>query len=439
MRLAAPIREALEVAARRDMRPPTPARSEDPRGAFDPRGLPACGRDPGQATPTRKAARVAMASVRKRGKKPGSGWSVKWRDALGETREVSTAARTKAEAKIVAGELQDKVRRQVLGLEPIPADCRTTLSDLCERYVSTWCAPSSREPERYRLAKHLQAWPIGKLRLPAVTTAAIEEHLTAIGTAGLGANSINHIRAALRSMFNHARRLSIWTGSNPANDTLPRKVTRRVYDTLSADDGLLLLANVPPDWRNFFAAALFLGLRKGECAGLRKSDVRVNDGTLTIRASYDRDTTKGRHADVVPIPPPLLPIIEDSLRTKGPFLFPNPDGSMRAERSAPQLILRRALCRAGLVLGWDHICRRCKAAGRSRPHLAASGRGRAAMRDVRHDALAEAGAALPSLPRSAPHRRNPHAQVGRRRAPRATHSAAPRRGHDHAHLRSPRR
>ena len=30
-------------------------------------------------------------------------------------------------------------------------------------------------------------------------------------------------------------------------------------------------------------------------------------------------------------------------------------------------ILRRALGRAGIVLGWDHICRRCKAEGRT-PH-----------------------------------------------------------------------
>ncbi len=299
-----------------------------------------------------------MGSVRKRGEV----WYAKWNDAAGRCHEERTSARTKAEARGLVVELEHKVERQRRGLEPIPADCRTTLAELCDMYVSKWCSPTCRERERCRLAKHIQAWPISALPLPAVTTAAAEDHLAALEAKGLGANSVKHVRAVGCSMYNRARKLGIWTGPNPFSDTQPRRIPHRVYDTLSADEALLVLANVPAAWQGFFAAALFLGLRKGECAGLSKRDVSMEQGTITIRVSYDHDTTKGKHADVLPIPPPLLPFIEAGLATKGPYLFPAPDGSMRTEQSDPQLILRRVLCRVGLVLGWDHVCRRCKAA-----------------------------------------------------------------------------
>lgn len=38
-----------------------------------------------------------------------------------------------------------------------------------------------------------------------------------------------------------------------------------------------------------------------------------------------------------------------------------PDGGMRPDESDPQKVLRHALGRAGIVLGYDHVCRRCKA------------------------------------------------------------------------------
>jgi integrase len=39
--------------------------------------------------------------------------------------------------------------------------------------------------------------------------------------------------------------------------------------------------------------------------GLQKSDVDLNAGTITVRRSYDGETTKDGHADVVPISPAL--------------------------------------------------------------------------------------------------------------------------------------
>jgi len=126
-----------------------------------------------------------------------------------------------------------------------------------------------------------------------------------------------------------------------------------------------VLAQVPERWRGFFSAAAYLGLRKGECAGLRKSDVDLGRGTITIRASYDRETTKGGHADVLPLPDALRPFVVAALRSKGPFLFGAPDGSMRGQNDDPTAVLSVALAKAGFVDGFKHVCRRCKSKGRA--------------------------------------------------------------------------
>jgi hypothetical protein len=144
-----------------------------------------------------------------------------------------------------------------------------------------------------------------------------------------------------------------------------------------------LLAHVPDDWRGVFAAALYTGMRKGELFGLRKSDVDLHSGIITVARSYDRDTTKGAHADAIPIAPPLVPFLLDAMRSPGELVFPAPEeevsdasetprkrtravGAMRSEEADPQKVLRNALGRAGIVEGYDHICRRCKA--QDKPH-----------------------------------------------------------------------
>src|SRR5207245_3043027 len=117
-------------------------------------------------------------------------------------------------------------------------------------------------------------------------------------------------------------------------------------------------------WRAVFAAALYTGLRKGELFGLRKSDVDLDHRTITVRRSYDRETTKGGHADAIPIPEALVPFLEEALAAStSELVFPGPDGRMRSQEADPQKILRTALARAGLVEYWVHTCRRCKRRG----------------------------------------------------------------------------
>ncbi len=83
------------------------------------------------------------------------------------------------------------------------------------------------------------------------------------------------------------------------------------------------------------------------------------DRLLTVARSYDRDTTKGGHADVIPIAKELIPYLKAALATSpSDLLFPAEDGSMMADNVQLQRVLRRALHRAGIVAFYVHKCRR---------------------------------------------------------------------------------
>ena len=90
--------------------------------------------------------------------------------------------------------------------------------------------------------------------------------------------------------------------------------------------------------------------------------------TITVRHSYARDTTKGGHADVIPIAAALTAHLAAAIKASPTDLvFPASDGSMLSEDANTERVLRSALARAGLVTGYDHTCRRCKA--NATPHV----------------------------------------------------------------------
>jgi len=77
--------------------------------------------------------------------------------------------------------------------------------------------------------------------------------------------------------------------------------------------------------------------------------------------SHDANNTKGRHADTLPIPAPLLPFLADAIgkRPREAYLLARADGSIRPRHAKPEKILRSALKRIGVNDGFRHICCRC--------------------------------------------------------------------------------
>ena len=157
--------------------------------------------------------------------------------------------------------------------------------------------------------------------------------------------------------FNVAIRTQRFTGSNPVSKVPKRKIPRKLPDYLRPEEVVPVLANVPDRWRCLFAAALYTGMRKGELLGLRKEDVDLGARLITIRRSHDRDTTKGGHADAVPIAAELLPYLETAIAASATDLvFPGRDGHLLSRRVQLEQVLRRALRRANILTGYRHTC-----------------------------------------------------------------------------------
>jgi len=304
-----------------------------------------------------------MASVYEKAGK----WYLRWKGPDGRWRDQVSTTRSKTEARRLAGELERRAERQRLGLEPLPTDTSMTLGRLCEWWLRERCPRSSVYRERSRLRRHILERPLGALPLTTVTAAPIEERQREMERAGLARSYVNGLRRVLHTVFARARRDGLWSGPNPIDEVEKRREPKRAYVTLRAEEVPLLLAAVPDAWRAVFAAALYTGLRKGELFGLRKSDVDLDHRTITVRRSYDRETTKGAHADAIPIAEALVAFLEEAIaNSTSELVFPGHDGRMRSPEADPQKVLRTALARAGLIEYWVHTCRRCKRRGE--PH-----------------------------------------------------------------------
>ncbi len=299
-----------------------------------------------------------MASVfEKHGK-----YYARWKDAAGRWRKQATSCRTKRDAQRDADDLERKAERQRKGLEPLAQDApQMTFAELFEWWWKEYGTRLHGDNEAF--ARKRLLLPLGGLAVVEVTAAKIEGALQGLSDE-LSPKSLNGLRGNVHTIFARAIERGLWQGQNPAKAVKRRKVPRKVFDTLRADEVPALRAALTPQWRPLFACAVYTGMRKGELLGLRKSDVDLVEGTITVRRSYEHDTTKGGHADVLPIAQALQPLLDEAIgASKTELVFPALDGSMRTDETDLQQVLRRAMGRAGLVRGYLHVCRR-KGCGR---------------------------------------------------------------------------
>jgi integrase len=295
----------------------------------------------------------------------GGRFYLKFKDAGGRRLRQVCAAKTKRQAQLLLAELEIKIERQKRGLELLPAESGLTLGGLCEWWLENKCTPNSLERERCRLEKHILKVSLGTYPLKSVTTEAIQAHLLAMAKDGAAPATVNKLRGTLMSVFERANKANLWTGPNPVKAVERKRVIKDAHVTLRAEEVPLVLGCLSDEWRNFFAGAVWLALRKGELCGLLKTDIDWESMTLRVARSYAYDTTKGGHADVLPVPAPLAPFLRDAVaKSPSRWVFPRADGKMRTEDSSPHKILKTALAHAGLVSGYEHVCRRCKGEGK---------------------------------------------------------------------------
>ena len=295
-----------------------------------------------------------MSSVLKRGAR----WYVKFKDANGRWCTRPTTAETKTDAKRLASDLERQAERQRLGLEPLASDDGATLGDLLTWWEETYFSHTSAySRSRGTFHRHVVESDIAKLAIREVTSGRVEQFIQA-KTRELAPQTVNHLRTFLCRTFSAARRVGK-VSQNPILDVKLRRVPKRLPTYLHVDEVPPVLRAIADGWRPLFATAIYTGLRKGELLGLRKSDVDLVGRLISVRRSYARDTTKGGHAEAVPIASELVPYLQEAIRrSPSDLVFPNEDGSMLSDESSLQELLRTALGRAGIVTGYNHVCRR---------------------------------------------------------------------------------
>jgi integrase len=90
-----------------------------------------------------------------------------------------------------------------------------------------------------------------------------------------------------------------------------------------------------------------------------KEDVDLRGRDLNVTRSYEYDSTKGNREDTLPIPEMLVPFLEAAIAASpNEFVFPNENGEMYPRDTKLHSVVQRGLARAGVVIGYDHICRR---------------------------------------------------------------------------------
>lgn len=294
--------------------------------------------------------------------KRGEVWYLDYRDpSTGRRLRPATTARTKGEANLLLAEKLTQFTRVKLGLDEAPALSSLTFWELCDWWIEHICPERSRDIQRYQLGRHVQKSMLGVLPCSKVTPEVLETHYQQMEKEGYAPATINKVRNMMNTVFATARKKAHrkYTGPNPVLDTEPRTVHKKRRPVLLFEEVERFLAQVPEAWRGFFSVAIYLGLRKGEIASLRRKAVNLRTRELSVETSWEFSAVKQGDFDNLPIVPQLVPYLKEAMKGGSEYVFLSASGKPYSRDCNPEKICRTALKNAGIVDGYEHSCRRC--------------------------------------------------------------------------------
>jgi integrase len=172
--------------------------------------------------------------------------------------------------------------------------------------------------QRLRTQTIIQQWWGGLLDRPVnrIRPADIRSILAERRAQGRSAATCNRALSALSVVFEAARGWG-YVEANPCRaSNLRQREGRKTPRFLTPDEARRFLLAIPTDprprelsWRAFFALALYTGMRESELTGLRWSDVDLDGGRITVRASVDDGDPKSGHHRVLAIHPQIAPLL----------------------------------------------------------------------------------------------------------------------------------
>lgn len=158
-------------------------------------------------------------------------------------------------------------------------------------------APRTYESYSQIVAKHISPM-IGRIRLDKLTRSHVQAMLNAKTAEGLSARTVQYIRAVLRVALNDAIKWDL-LARNVAGLAEPPRVVRDEVKPLTLQQVQHLFDAVRDDrLEALYIMAGTYGLRRGECTGLRWSDIDFENELIAIRKQVQRIEGKEQVVDL---------------------------------------------------------------------------------------------------------------------------------------------
>ncbi len=235
-----------------------------------------------------------------------------------------------------------------------------TVEDYADQWLKTRPTRAQRDGQSH--LEHHVLPTLRDLRMRDVTSAHGDTIVAAldskIAAGTLSDKSARNIWGTARKMMKDAANAKPATGLrcidvNPFRDVAPpeRSRVKKAKQFLYPSELLALLRHpdVPRHWKRNAAVATYLGLRDGEQRALRWQHVDLEHGTVYVCETFDRDAKKARVGTkteaprTVPIPAPLMPLLEQmNTEADGTGLVCRKVASQRAMARGLRTWLRKA-------------------------------------------------------------------------------------------------
>lgn len=272
-------------------------------------------------------------------------WRVRWTDEHGDrqsevfdTREDAKFANTRNQSRV------EEVRRGLRGLS-IP---KKTFTELCEYWLK-YRSPQKRNPrdDLSVIRAHLRPYFGDKLLLE-IRKSDFDGFI--ISKQHLSKKTVSNILTLLISMLNAAVQEG-WLRTYPKIKKPRTSIFSKDFSYLKNNEEVHRFLAAAKAESNIvytmYATAVYTGMRQGEIASLRRSDIDLVHRQITVQRSFN-GPTKSDLIRRVPILDVLVPILKDWLsRTPGDIVFPSQSGKQYGEAARIfQEVFHRVLDRA---------------------------------------------------------------------------------------------
>lgn len=234
---------------------------------------------------------------------PPEGWS---RRAI--ERELARVA-ADFERRCKAGEVLTKTEKAKKAAREAAEDAKIlTVQQYSEQVFLPQKAvsASARTVDSYRWTLEKYVFPvIGNVKMPEVSPAQLTALLLGVQGQGQAHSSVVRLYAILSGLFKMAYMGDMIDRNpmdkverlKPRKDELKKADTPESYTVEEVRYILSCLDNEPLQWRLFVRLLIDTGIRRGECCGLRWSNVDLKAGKITVDSTLNYTKSKGVYLD----------------------------------------------------------------------------------------------------------------------------------------------